>query len=42
VRFAEGLEATVSWYRDHRGWWEAIRSGDYLEYYKRHYGRALG
>jgi dTDP-glucose 4,6-dehydratase len=42
VRFADGLAQTVAWYRDHRDWWAPIRSGDYLEYYKRHYGRALG
>ncbi|MEU5656592.1 dTDP-glucose 4,6-dehydratase [Streptomyces sp. NPDC047737] len=22
--FADGLAATVAWYRDHRGWWEAL------------------
>ncbi|MCW2966955.1 MAG: dTDP-glucose 4,6-dehydratase [Solirubrobacteraceae bacterium] len=42
VRFAEGLERTVAWYRDNAGWWESIRSGDYREYYERHYGRSLG
>jgi dTDP-glucose 4,6-dehydratase len=42
VRFAEGLERTVVWYRDNRAWWEAIRSGDYRAYYERQYGRALG
>jgi dTDP-glucose 4,6-dehydratase len=42
VRFAEGLERTVSWYRDNTAWWEPIRSGDYRAYYERQYGRALG
>jgi dTDP-glucose 4,6-dehydratase len=42
VRFADGLERTVSWYRDNRWWWEPIRSGEYLAYYERQYGRALG
>jgi len=41
VRFAEGLERTVNWYRDNEWWWEPIRSGAYREYYERHYGRAL-
>jgi dTDP-glucose 4,6-dehydratase len=41
VRFDEGLERTVAWYRDNAGWWEPIRSGDYREYYERQYGRAL-
>jgi dTDP-glucose 4,6-dehydratase len=42
VRFAEGLERTVAWYRENRAWWEPIRSGDYRAYYERQYGRALG
>jgi dTDP-glucose 4,6-dehydratase len=42
VRFDEGLERTVAWYRDNREWWEPIRSGDYRAYYERQYGKALG
>jgi dTDP-glucose 4,6-dehydratase len=42
VRFAEGLEQTVNWYRENTWWWEPIRSGAYREYYERQYGRALG
>jgi dTDP-glucose 4,6-dehydratase len=42
VRFDEGLERTVAWYRDNRDWWETIRSGDYRAYYERQYGKALG
>jgi dTDP-glucose 4,6-dehydratase len=42
VRFSEGLERTVSWYRDNKWWWEPVRSGEYLAYYERQYGRALG
>jgi dTDP-glucose 4,6-dehydratase len=41
VRFAEGLERTVEWYRDNEWWWGPIRSGEYREYYERQYGRAL-
>jgi dTDP-glucose 4,6-dehydratase len=41
VRFADGLERTVAWYRENRPWWEPIRSGDYRAYYERQYGRAL-
>jgi dTDP-glucose 4,6-dehydratase len=40
--FAQGLERTIDWYRENTWWWEPIRSGDYREYYERHYGRALG
>jgi dTDP-glucose 4,6-dehydratase len=39
--FADGLAVTVDWYRDNAWWWEPIRSGEYREYYERHYGRAL-
>jgi dTDP-glucose 4,6-dehydratase len=42
IRFAEGLERTVAWYRENAWWWEPIRSGDYRAYYERQYGRALG
>jgi dTDP-glucose 4,6-dehydratase len=42
VRFTEGLERTVHWYRANDWWWAPIRSGEYREYYERHYGRALG
>jgi dTDP-glucose 4,6-dehydratase len=37
-RFEEALAATVQWYREHRGWWERIRTGEYLHYYERQYG----
>jgi dTDP-glucose 4,6-dehydratase len=42
VRFEEGLEQTVAWYRENAWWWEPIRSGDYRAYYERQYGRSLG
>ncbi len=42
VRFEDGLEDTVAWYRDNTAWWEPIRSGDYRAYYERQYGKALG
>jgi dTDP-glucose 4,6-dehydratase len=41
TRFDRGLERTVSWYRENAWWWEPIRTGEYLEYYSRHYGRDL-
>ncbi len=42
VHFDEGLERTVQWYRDNEDWWGPIRSGEYREYYEKHYGKALG
>ena len=41
VRFSDGLEQTVSWYRENSWWWEPIRSGEYRSYYERQYGRSL-
>ncbi len=31
------LEATVVWYREHRSWWKAIKSGQYRDFYHRQY-----
>ena len=42
VRFADGLERTVDWYRDNEAWWGPIRSGEYREYYEKQYGSRLG
>jgi len=42
VSFDEGIKRTVNWYRDNEEWWVALRSGEYREYYERHYGQALG
>jgi dTDP-glucose 4,6-dehydratase len=36
--FEEALAATAQWYREHRGWWERIRTGEYLHYYEKQYG----
>jgi dTDP-glucose 4,6-dehydratase len=41
MRFIDGLEQTVSWYRENAWWWEGIRSGEYRAYYERQYGRSL-
>jgi dTDP-glucose 4,6-dehydratase len=38
----DGLPETVAWYRDNRDWWEPIKSGEYLAYYRRQYAARLG
>ena len=38
IDFTHGMEETVKWYRENRSWWERIKSGAYLEYYKSMYG----
>lgn len=35
--FQDGLAKTIEWYRTHEQWWKPLRSGEYLEYYKRQY-----
>lgn len=35
--FAEGIQKTIQWYLDNRGWWENIISGEYQDYYERMY-----
>ena len=42
VRFDEGIERTVDWYRENEAWWEPIRSGEYRAYYEKQYGKSLG
>ena len=39
--FSEGIIAAIEWYREHRAWWEAVKSGEYREYYERMYGERL-
>ena len=34
----EAIRATVRWYSDHVWWWQAIRSGEFQDYYDRNYG----
>jgi dTDP-glucose 4,6-dehydratase len=41
VPFDEGIERTVTWYRENEPWWAPIRSGEYRAYYERQYGKAL-
>ena len=35
--FNSALSATVAWYQTHSAWWEPLKSGEYLEYYKKQY-----
>jgi dTDP-glucose 4,6-dehydratase len=38
VDWDRGMEETVRWYRENEWWWRKIKTGEYLEYYKRQYG----
>ena len=39
--FDDGIAETVAWYREHPDWWRPLKSGEYLEYYRRQYGDRL-
>ncbi len=39
--FEEALASTVAWYREREDWWRPLKSGDYLDYYRRQYGDRL-
>jgi len=38
IAFEEGIRDTIAWYRDHRSWWERIKSGAFRDYYTQMYG----
>ena len=40
IAFDKGMSETIAWYRGNKNWVDTIRSGDYLKYYERQYGRA--
>ena len=40
-RFEDGLRETVDWYRENRDWWQPLKSGEYLAYYRKQYGARL-
>jgi dTDP-glucose 4,6-dehydratase len=35
--FEEGIRETIEWYKENEWWWEKLKSGEYLEYYKKQY-----
>ncbi len=35
--FEEAMDQTIDWYLANRWWWEKLKSGEYLEFYKKHY-----
>jgi len=37
VEFDQGLALTIDWYSDNRGWWERVKTGEYLDFYKKNY-----
>jgi dTDP-glucose 4,6-dehydratase len=39
--FATALRETVAWYRSNADWWEPIKTGEFLDYYRRQYADRL-
>jgi len=39
--FRQAIEDTVRWYVANEWWWRKLKSGEYLEYYRRWYGQRL-
>jgi dTDP-glucose 4,6-dehydratase len=39
IPFERGIGETIDWYVAHEGWWRRIKTGDYLNYYEKQYGR---
>lgn len=37
IAFERGMRETVAWYRTNEPWWRPLKSGAFLEYYKRQY-----
>lgn len=37
IDFDAGIAETVRWYESHPEWWKPLKSGEFLEYYKRNY-----
>jgi dTDP-glucose 4,6-dehydratase len=37
VDLRAGIQLTIRWYQEHEGWWRPLKSGDYLDYYRRNY-----
>ena len=35
--FQQAMNFTINWYKQNEGWWKPLKSGEYLEYYKKHY-----
>ena len=37
IPFEEGIFGIVEWYSSTQSWWQKVKSGEYLEYYQKHY-----
>lgn len=40
VDWEEGMRRTISWYKENEAWWKPLKSGEFLEYYRKQYQKA--
>jgi len=38
VTLEEVIQRTIVWYQQNEAWWKRVKSGEYQEYYRQHYG----
>jgi len=38
-KFEDALKDTIEWYKNNQSWWKKIKSGEFLEYYKKQYSK---
>ena len=41
ISLQDGLQCTITWYQEHRAWWEQIKSGEYRTFYTHWYVERL-
>ncbi|MBD3383584.1 dTDP-glucose 4,6-dehydratase [candidate division KSB1 bacterium] len=39
--FEDAMKFTIEWYQDNRWWWQKLKTGEYLQFYKQNYQKAL-
>jgi dTDP-glucose 4,6-dehydratase len=37
ISFEEGIRQTITWYQGQQEWWQEVKTGEYLKYYRRMY-----
>ncbi|MGH8004098.1 MAG: dTDP-glucose 4,6-dehydratase [Limisphaerales bacterium] len=37
----KALDLTIDWYIGNKSWWQKVKSGEYQQYYQKHYGERL-
>ncbi len=40
VSFKQGMKKTIEWYKNNEWWWKKLKTGEYLDYYKKQYDKS--